>query len=444
MVTTVLDTLTGLVDRRFAGLSAANLGESPEAVVHGYRAVFATILAGLLRETNDPAAMRQVVGLATDRALDAHAIVAESGDAFRDPAAPVPAPATAELGARLLAMLFDDRVPDVSAVVARSVELRPSSIASLIRVASPLALAVLGVRLRESRPSGSVLASLLVGERDDILRALPAGVFRLLDTGVPPPAAERGAATTARALADVPPLPRPPPPLELPPLEMPPFEMPPFGPRAAPGQSETSSRVSRRLWPLVGALALVALLWSITRRGDRAPPRSTAAVRDTQVAAGTVVDTAASGAADLGAFGRRTLPSGVELFVPENGMESRLAGWLADPSTRIGDTAWFDFDRLRFAASSATLEPRSQDQLRDVTAILLAYPHLEARIGGYADDASDATANLRLSRRRAASVRRVLLDFGVPARQLTAEGYGDARPAAGHPRNRIALRVTVK
>jgi outer membrane protein OmpA-like peptidoglycan-associated protein len=53
-------------------------------------------------------------------------------------------------------------------------------------------------------------------------------------------------------------------------------------------------------------------------------------------------------------------------------------------------------------------------------------------IGGYTDDKGSAAYNQRLSLARARAVRAYLIQRGVPADQLTAAGYGEARPVASN------------
>jgi len=161
---------------------------------------------------------------------------------------------------------------------------------------------------------------------------------------------------------------------------------------------------------------------------------------------------AVSGAvASLGDFVRRRLPNGTELNVPERGIESHLITFIEDGNRPVSDTLWFNFDRLLFDTDAATLQPQSQEQLRNIAEVLKAYPNVAIKVGGYTDNTGDPAANLDLSQRRATNVRQALVDLGVPANRLQAEGYGERHPVAdnlteeGRQQNRrIALNVTRK
>ncbi|MGH7969701.1 MAG: OmpA family protein, partial [Limisphaerales bacterium] len=139
------------------------------------------------------------------------------------------------------------------------------------------------------------------------------------------------------------------------------------------------------------------------------------------------------------------------LRVPMYGVESQLLGYIQDPNKGIDSNLWFNYDRLLFDTDSATLRPESQEQLRNIAAILNAYPNAHIKIGGYTDNTGDAAQNLQLSNDRANGVMTQLTNLGVSADRMEAQGYGDQYPVAdnstaeGRAKNRrIAMNVTQK
>ena len=155
--------------------------------------------------------------------------------------------------------------------------------------------------------------------------------------------------------------------------------------------------------------------------------------------------------AALGDFFKHKLPNGVELNIPQLGIENKLIGFIEDRSKVVDNETWFDFDRLLFDTGQATLQASSAEQLGNIAAILKAYPKVNVKLGGYTDNVGDKTANMKLSESRANTVMGELVKFGVEPSRLTAEGYGDAHPVAsndteeGRQKNRrISLRVTKK
>src|SRR5262249_27036126 len=123
----------------------------------------------------------------------------------------------------------------------------------------------------------------------------------------------------------------------------------------------------------------------------------------------------AANRAGLGNMVTVRLPDGVEISVPQKGMEQRFIAFIQYPSPRVDVTTWFDLDRLQFDTGSASLKPESQEQLRSVAEILKANPNVHVKIGGYTDNVGDSVSNLRLSQARASSVAQELMRLGVPA-----------------------------
>lgn len=153
----------------------------------------------------------------------------------------------------------------------------------------------------------------------------------------------------------------------------------------------------------------------------------------------------------LGKFLAIKLPNGVELNVPELGVERKLIAFIEDKSKPVDRETWFSFDRLDFETGSATLKPTSAEQLKNIAEIMKAYPKVALKIGGYTDNVGNADANLKLSRMRAENTMQELVKLGVDAKRLEAQGYGEKHPVAdnateeGRAKNRrIDLRVTRK
>jgi outer membrane protein OmpA-like peptidoglycan-associated protein len=153
----------------------------------------------------------------------------------------------------------------------------------------------------------------------------------------------------------------------------------------------------------------------------------------------------------LGKFLPVKLPNGVELNVPEFGVERKLIAFIEDKSKPVDTTTWFSFDRLDFETGSATLKPSSAEQLKNIAEIMKAFPKVALKIGGYTDNVGNADSNLKLSQNRAENTKQELVKLGADAKRLEAQGYGEKHPVAdnsteeGRAKNRrIDLRVTSK
>ncbi len=153
----------------------------------------------------------------------------------------------------------------------------------------------------------------------------------------------------------------------------------------------------------------------------------------------------------LGTFGAKKLANGTELNIPANGIENKLIAFIEDKNQAIDKGKWFSFDRLSFETGKTTLIPESQEQLKNISEILKAYPAVHLKLGGYTDNVGKPEGNVKLSEARAKTVEAELVKLGIDKSRLEAEGYGQAHEIAkndteeGRAKNRrIDVRVTKK
>lgn len=93
---------------------------------------------------------------------------------------------------------------------------------------------------------------------------------------------------------------------------------------------------------------------------------------------------------------------------------------------------------IDFDSNQSTVTPRSSRVLDELASLLKHYPPASIEIGGHTDTFGEPEYNKELSKRRAETVRRYLLEQGVRHR-LAAIGYGDRRPVTSQ-KSRQALR----
>jgi OOP family OmpA-OmpF porin len=86
-------------------------------------------------------------------------------------------------------------------------------------------------------------------------------------------------------------------------------------------------------------------------------------------------------------------------------------------------------DKVYFLSGQSRLEERSFPQLDWVAKVIIEHPELPlVVVGGHTDDRGNALDNMRMSQARADAVRKYLIDHGVAAERLEAQGYGQTRP----------------
>jgi OOP family OmpA-OmpF porin len=124
------------------------------------------------------------------------------------------------------------------------------------------------------------------------------------------------------------------------------------------------------------------------------------------------------------------------------------AGFQVDANCRIIEQTLI-VRAVDFEFNSAALTFPAKQTLDEVAGSLVKQPELKVEIQGYTDSTGAAEYNLRLSQKRAESVRDYLISKGIDPVALTAKGFGKANPIAtnatteGRAQNRrVAFQVT--
>jgi OOP family OmpA-OmpF porin len=87
---------------------------------------------------------------------------------------------------------------------------------------------------------------------------------------------------------------------------------------------------------------------------------------------------------------------------------------------------------VNFAFNSDKIDPSSMVILDVAAETLRKNPGVQVSVEGHTDSVGTEAYNQGLSLRRAESVRKALIEKGVPASRLTATGYGESRPVASN------------
>jgi membrane-bound inhibitor of C-type lysozyme len=206
MATSLLDGLKSMVTPEFLSGAARSLGESEGAVATGLGAAFPAVLAGLLAKAGDSQTMRPLFDLVSSPAND--------GSVIRDPRLALTATPQSPLGAasnKLLAGVFGGQMSSIGDWISRFAGFRSGSGSTLLSMAAPLVLGLLGNRVRTGGLNPAGFGNLLLGEKDSIMRALPVGLGSIIGLkdigisapGVPAPSTKRWLVPALAALAVV-------------------------------------------------------------------------------------------------------------------------------------------------------------------------------------------------------------------------------------------------
>jgi OmpA-OmpF porin, OOP family len=407
-MSSLLDTLKAQMTPDMISNLSSSLGESGSSVQTALQTSGVAMLTALASKAGDTGFLSQIMNLVKSTGATAMGAAAGSSGSYATAAATAASTAS-QAGSSFLNMIFGGNMSAITSKIADVAGLRSSSAGTILASAAPMVLGTLASKVTTGGLTTSGLSNLLSTELPALKGMLPAGF------AMPGLASVSTAATHARDTVR---------------------------------QEVAQAKGTNWLAPLVilAILLIGALIWYFNRGNS-----VNTAVNTVSSAATTAGNAVSNAAANLGAFFSTTLPDGVTLNIPQNGVENKLLGFIKDPSTNVASDTWFDFDRLLFDTNSATLQPSSQEQLQNIANIMKAYPAVHLRIGGYTDNQGDAGANLKLSQDRADNVMQQLITMGVDPTRLDAKGYGEDHPVAdntsdtGRAMNRrISMRVTQK
>ncbi len=88
--------------------------------------------------------------------------------------------------------------------------------------------------------------------------------------------------------------------------------------------------------------------------------------------------------------------------------------------------------QVKYQTGKFKVLPASYKLLNQVVQVLNDYPKMKVRIEGHTDNVGGETFNLRLSQKRAESVKAYLVSKGIADDRLEAAGYGLTRPIASN------------
>src|SRR5262249_15821032 len=142
-----------------------------------FAALTPTLLGAVLQKSGDPSFMRTIMGLLTDSANDPR-VVSNPGSLLDSPSS-----ATMQLGSRFLSAVLHGDQSAVTTPVTRHAGIEPSAASTVLSMAAPLVMGVLGQRVRNDGLDAGGLAQLLTSQRSSIMSAMPGVLSSVLGLG---------------------------------------------------------------------------------------------------------------------------------------------------------------------------------------------------------------------------------------------------------------------
>jgi len=318
-------------------------------------------------------------------------------------------------GSTALKFLMGDKLGAVVDLIGGRSGLKTGSSSSLLRMAAPLLMGVVGKYVKNKALDAVGLGNFLGGQKSSVMNAVPREIGNLLGFGgSTEPVRETVAAGAERTTKAV---------------------------------HQEPKRGGGGFMPwVIGALALLGILFGIRMCGgaagdaagnilDKGKEMTEKAVDVTKDAGGAVVDAAGNAVDKAGelagdavdAVTSISLPGGKELKAAAGSFTAKFADFLSgDGDLKTG----FAFDGVNFATGSANLTAESDAQIGELGDVLAAYPNVRIRIEGHTDSSGDAAKNQTLSQQRALAVKAKLQSLGVASNRVAAIGLGQTKPIA--------------
>lgn len=432
------------------------LGESRGNTSNAVTAAIPTILAFITEQSKSEKGAQNLIDLATDDTLGSLFKGSSFTDLFeqnRD--------SLMSKGNSMLIGLFGDKEAKLSKEISDYAGIGKEASDGILASIVPLIMSVLGGQISSQGLSASSLSGLFADQKDSIFSAIPSGlesVVGMLGLGALGKAA---ADTTTKVTSSVK------------------DSFSDVKEAATKGVEEASSYASgdndggggfmKWLLPLIGIVAALALLYFLMKQcEDKDAVVNETTTEEVIEVEEPVVDEVSTAdikgeydpasnrfVYDLGDAKEIELADGTKLTVGSNSTEWKLYDFITNDSQQVSDDktqGWFTMDRVYFETNSNNLDAESREQLDNIVAILKAYPEAQAKFGGYTDNSGSDDINIPLSDKRAKAVMADVVNSGIDASRLAAEGYGPQHPvcpandtdACKAQNRRVDIRVTSK
>ncbi|WP_295798946.1 OmpA family protein [uncultured Microbulbifer sp.] len=360
----------------------------------------ASVLAGMLNKAGSESGLGALLNMVTEStSLD----LSSPADIFTDPDKMT---SLQQSGGSLLDGILGGNRDGVINTVAAALGLNGAKGGSLLRIAAPVIMSLVGKLVKSKGLNMEGLAALLLGQKAHIRDKLPAGLLKDLGAENLDELAERAVVeTTPRDT--------------------------PHTARAAP---QKRGGIGRWLWPLLIALGV---LWALNLCSKKEKiDDGTGAVIEQQEE--VVIEEAPTEPAD-------TAPQVItEDTTQDFGSAFRdyLANAQRDPNRAFAL-------HIEFPTDGSMPNAASLPDVQTLITIMQENPGLKIALEGHTDSDGDAAANQQLSETRAQAVKQMLTDAGIADDRVTATGMGAAGPIGdnsteeGKQKNRrIDVKVT--
>jgi len=391
-----------------SGLSALGnaLGIGDDKAESAFNTGAASVLAGMLNKAGSESGLGTLLNMATKSTsmdLSSPSDIFASSDKMSS---------LQDVGGNMLDSLFGSNRSSVANVISSALDLDSTKSSSLLRIAAPVIMSLVGKLVKSKGLNMEGLAALLLGQKAHIKDKLPPGLLKELDAENLDELAERTVVeTTPRQTAHAAHTPPP----------------------------AKKSGLAKWLWPLLIALGV---LWALNMcaKKEQVDDGTGGVIMEQEDV--TVEETPTDPALDDGTT-----------TVPDSTASTESADF-GQAFREYLNNANRDPDRefplnIEFPTDGSMPNAESMPDVQTLIKIMQENPGLSIVIEGHTDTDGDAGANQKLSEARAVGIRALLINSGIDEERVKAVGMGPANPVAdnsteeGKQKNRrIVVKVT--
>lgn len=414
----ILKMVTDLAGKALTNQASGFLGESQSNTQSAITAILPSLLGGLVGKSQQSGGAGAIMDLLNNNNIDGGMLDNLSGMFSGGESTS----ALTGLGGSLLKGILGDKVGGLVDMVSGFSGLKKSSSNSLLSMAMPLIMGMIGKQVKSKGMGLSGLTSLLSSQAPHIASAMPKGMGNVADLLGFSGAMAGGSIPTPKV----------------------------------PTVAAPSGGNGWMKW-LLPLLAIVAGLyfWKGCDTGalDAAKAKTEQAAADAAAAAAAAAqaakDAAAAAGDNLSDAVKAARDGLANLTFTAGSAGEKMMNYLSSGDTDADGT--FRFINLNFASGSAAITDANGGEVDNLASVMAAYPNVKVEVQGYTDSQGKDENNKALSQRRADAVKARLLVKGIGAGRVNAVGYGEVSPVAtndtaeGRAQNRrIEVKITAK
>lgn len=389
MAINLVSTLQNLVGGELAQQASGMLGESAGNTASAVHSILPALLGGMAQQGSTAAGATDLLGAINQPGVNSN-IMSQLGGLFGGGAS---TNALTSAGGSMVSGLFGGKLGGVTNAISAVSGVSAGSAGTLLTMAAPLIFGFLKNHVATNNLDAHGLMSLLSGQKDHVASALDGRVASAL--GMTPVAPVASATTRVAAAAST------------------------VTHTATAAAEDTASGIGKFLPWILGLGAVAAALYYFMGHKEPAPAP---VVESAPVAAVPAATEPAGKVLDLAGGEKITVKAGGFMESFYDAINNK--DWTMTKALRL--------DNVNFDTGKATVTADSAAEIKDIAAVMKAYPNTAIKMVGATDNVGDAASNKALSAGRSAAVKAGVVALGIAADRISTDGIGEESPVAAN------------